>query len=196
MPSVPRAVAAALLIGMAAGACTLPFFGDDCEADQIMARFDGAFTIDGDVRDIHREDRLTPTNLPPGDFRHVNQVLIEGQTAVRGVAWSHGGIGTANDFFAIALGAPLRTGETRAVTHTFRGGGWGPFDLGGRDVLFALRLDGAWATGIRGEATVVDAAPLILDLMLTGTLADGSMARLVGTDAFRFVRGTCKDARG
>jgi len=131
----------------------------------------------GGFRD--REDPLAPANLSPEAFRQVNGVLLEGGAPVGGVVWSHGGIGAANDFFAIAMGAPLRDGQIRAVSGTFKGGGWGPFDVGGRAASFALCLGDAWATSVHGEFTVVEATPLSLEVVLDVTLSDGASARLV-----------------
>ncbi len=195
MQPLPRAIAACLLTGLTTNACNLSIVNDDCETDQIVARFDGTFTAGGSELEVHREDPLAPANLSPEAFRQVNGVLLEGGAPVGGVVWNHGGIGTANDFFAIAMGAPLRDGQIRAVSSTFEGGGWGPFDVGGRAASFALRLGDAWATNVHGEFTVVEATPLNLEVVLDITLSDGASARLVGSDTFRYVRGTCKDAR-
>lgn len=175
-------------------ACGSNIFDGNCQADRIIAQFDGAFTVDGTPSQLQREDGVAATNLSPDAFRQLNSVLLEGQAPVGGVVWTHGGIGSANDFFAIAVAAPLLNGQVRAVSSTFQGGGWGPFPVEG--AAFALRLDGLWATAVEGQATVVEPAPLHLAVELTITLSDGSTASFSGTDTFSYVRGTCADARG
>jgi hypothetical protein len=174
-------------------ACGSNIFDSNCQADRIVAQFDGAFAVDGTPSQLQREDGVAATNLSPDAFRQLNGVLLEGQAPVGGVVWTHGGIGTANDFFAIAVAAPLQNDQVRAVSSTFQGGGWGPLPVDG--AAFALRLDGLWATAVEGQVTVVEAAPLQLDVELTITLSDGSTASVSGTDTFRYVRGTCPDAR-
>ncbi|MEX2608822.1 MAG: hypothetical protein WEA24_02665 [Gemmatimonadota bacterium] len=195
MPSTPRRssiLAAALCLGLTA--CEAPVFGDNCRADRIVAHFEGTLAVDGGVIEIDREDAVAPSNIPVASFRDLNDVLLEGGAATGGVVWSHGGIGSANDFFAVALSAPLQTGQVRAVTTTFQGGGWGPLAVQG--AALALRLEDVWATEVEGEVTVVQGAPLRLGVNLDITLSDGGVLTLTGTDTFRYERGSCGDARG
>lgn len=189
-----RNLVLALAAGFAATSCDSSLFGDNCEVDRIVAHFDGTLMVRGSPIEIQRDDPLAPTNLSPEDFLFVNGVLLEGASS-GGVVWSHGGIRTANDFFAIALGAPVRDGQIRPVSSVFQGGGWGPFAMGANGAAFALRLDDVWATGVVGAVTVVEAVPLKLDVALDITLSDGATGRLTGTDTFRYDRGTCTDAR-
>jgi len=195
MPPILRRssiLAATVCLGL--NACDSPIFGDNCRADQIMARFEGTLAVEGTVLDIDREDGVAPSNISPAIFRDLNDVLLEGGAAASGVVWSHGGIGTANDFFALAVSAPLQTGQVRAVTSAFQGGGWGPLAVQGASL--ALRLEDAWAEEVEGQVTVLRAAPLRLDVDLEVVLSDGVTATLTGTDTFRYERGSCGDARG
>jgi hypothetical protein len=177
-------------------ACDSPVFNSDCSADRIVARFDGAFTLRGTERQLGREDAVAATNLTSADFRRLNDVLLEGVASAGGAVWSHGGIGSANDFFALTVGTPLQGGQVRAVAITFQGGGWGPQALAPASAAFALRVEGLWATEVGGEVTIVGAAPLALDVDLAFTLSDAATGTLSGTDVFRYERGTCADARG
>jgi hypothetical protein len=191
-PGLATAAVAAVL-GLAA--CGWPLINDDCRADLIIAHFDGELTLDGSRRAIAQDAPLASTNVTPDVFLQLNDVLIEGRATVDGVVWSHGGIGSASDFFAIALGAALHDGESRVVSTTFQGGGWGPFNVSRTGALVALRLDDVWAEAVQGTITVLRAAPLQVELDLELTLSGGEVVTLSGTDTFRYERGTCPDLR-
>jgi hypothetical protein len=193
MRALSSGIVAALVL--ASSACDSPLFDGNCSVDRIVARFDGAFTLNGTHQQLGREDAVAVTNLTPTEFRRLNDVLLEGAALASGAVWSHGGIGSANDFFALTVGTPLQDGQVRAVTSTFQGGGWGPGALASGGAAFALRVEGLWASEVAGEVTIVDAAPLMLEVALTFTLSDGSTGTLSGTDVFRYERGTCQDAR-
>lgn len=187
--SLPILAAIAALCG-----CSSPLFNDNCEVDRIVARFEGDLT--GDVPlELQRDDALAPTNLTPDEFRDVYRMLFEGAAPAGGVVWTHAIPIGASDFFAIGLATPLVAGQTREIGSTFKGGGWGPFTAeGGASV--ALRVDTAWATVAAGEARIVQAQPLELEIDVALTLTSGESVRLAGTDSFRYDRGTCEDARG
>lgn len=176
-------------------ACGSPIFGDNCRSDLIVARFEGVFELAGTRVEVGRDDPLAPTNVSPPTFRQLNAVLLEGRAPVEGVVWSHGGIGTAGDFFVLAVATPLEPGETRSVAGTFQGGGWGDIYIAPGTATLALRVGDRWATEVQGEMTVLQAAPLTLEVDLAFTLSDGVTGTLSGTDAFRYERGTCRDAR-
>jgi hypothetical protein len=194
MNARPTVLAAALVL--ASSGCDASLFDSNCSADRIVARFDGALTLGGTEQQLGREDAVAATNLGPPVFRQLNDVLLEGSASAAGAVWSHGGIGSANDFFALAVGTPLQDGQVRTDINAFQGGGWGPQALAPGSAAFALRVDGLWATEVEGEVTVVDAAPLVLEVELAFTLSDGVAGSLSGTDVFRYERGTCADARG
>ncbi|HUP53858.1 MAG TPA: hypothetical protein VM198_15370 [Longimicrobiales bacterium] len=191
-----RSTVLATAVILVSSACDAPLFDSNCSVDRIVARFDGAFTLRGTEQQLGREDAVTATNLAPPVFRQLNDVLLEGSASAGGAVWSHGGIGSANDFFALAVGTPLQDGQVRTDISAFQGGGWGPQALAPGSAAFALRVDGLWATEVGGEVTVVDAAPLMLEVELAFTLSDGVAGSLSGTDVFRYERGTCVDARG
>ena len=193
--SARSTVLAAALV-LVSSACDVPLFDSNCSVDRIVARFDGAFTLGGTQQQLGREDAVAATNLAPPVFRQLNDVLLEGSASTAGAVWSHGGIGSANDFFALAVATPLQDGQVRTDISAFQGGGWGPQALAPGSAAFALRVDGLWATEVGGEVTVVDAAPLMLEVELAFTLSDGVAGSLSGTDVFRYERGTCADARG
>jgi hypothetical protein len=175
-------------------ACGFPF-DSNCVADRIVASFDGTLLVGGSATDVKRDDALVATNVSPPTFRQLNEALIEGRTPVDGVVWSHGGIGNATDFFALNLAIPVQAGQLRTVASTFQGGGWGVNSAGPDGVSVALRLGDSWASAVEGLVTVVRVSPIALDLDIEFTLSDGTTGILAGTDTFRYMRGTCPDAR-
>jgi hypothetical protein len=185
---LPILAATAALLG-----CSSPLFNDNCEADRIVAGFDGAIAGDMEL-EIQREDALAATNLSPNEFRLVYRMLFEGEAPAAGVVWTHGLQTGASDFFAISLATPLVAGQTRQVTSAFQGGGWGPLTPPGAAAV-ALRIDTIWATAAEGEARVIQARPLVLEVDVGLALSSGDSLVLTGTDSFRYDRGTCPDAR-
>ena len=59
----------------------------------------------------------------------------------------------------------------------------------------ALRIDTIWATAAEGEARVIQARPLVLEVDVGLVLSSGDSLILTGIDSFRYDRGTCPDAR-
>lgn len=133
---------------------------------------------------------VAPGNVGEEVFAALKSVLVANAGAQNfGFVWTVPAFNTNGGAVAIALQAPLRTGETLTINGSFQGGGWGRFDLpSGTRALASVRAENFTATSASGTIQILQIAPLILRIAVTATDTGNTSITLGGDASFRFAR--------
>lgn len=129
------------------------------------------------------------TNVPD-QFATLRAILTEDPTQQsQGVVWTVPAFQTNGGGIAVALQAPLRTGEVLAVNSAFNGGGWGTISLpAGIRTQVSVRADNFVAASASGSIQILAVAPLRVRMDIETRDAANSTIRILGDASFKYVR--------
>lgn len=190
-----RAPVIALSAFLAAQGCAgigaLEALGGSCEQEQLVATWHVTITRGTVVSSPLLTATLTPDNINRTEFNALRAALVDGATAPYNVTWSLPAFGVTGGHISFRHAVPLTAGETQQVGATFSGGSWGAQPAGAAlPPAVSVNAGNFTATSATGSITVLNAAPLRLNVDATTRNAAGETIRLTGEPGFAYQKVT------
>ena len=186
------AILTATLLTSSQGCLALEFLGGRCTQEQLVVTWPSTITRNGLTVSTLLVSTVTPENIDATQFARLRDALVSGGTnGLANVTWTVPAFNVNGGYIAFTHAAPLTRGETQQVGVTFEGGGWGAQPVTAAfPPAISVRADNFTATSASGSITVLDSAPLRLQIDVTTRNAAGETMRLTGEAGFAYQKVT------
>lgn len=173
------------------GCVALEALGGRCTQEQLVVSWPVTITRGTTTTSTLLTYTLTPSNIDQTQFNALRAALVQGSSTITNVTWTIPAFDTNGGYIAFEHATPFAVGESRPVSVTFQGGGWGAQTAGaGLPTAISLRADNFIATSATGSMTALDTAPVRLRIDVTTRNAAGETIRVSGDAGFAYQKVT------
>lgn len=178
------AIVAVLTVAAEVASACYPFGG--CESDRIEVSYPAAVQLDGVGESWDFSGRVYVSNVE--NYMALVEAMIDGTRSTAGLVWTlETGSGGRQGVVVLHLGPDVTEGQVVTPNYVFDGGGWG-FLSPGQGVGVGVTVDDFTADTVSGTLTVLDVAPLRLEVDLEFGDGQGRTLTMTGEMTFQRIR--------